>query len=392
MDDETFDDTGFFDVPGTSPSAPKAIQPKSWLCGWNFTTDLYRVLEHAVDHFRTRRTRMQQKSFLHNIFEIDDSVSQAHVRDRVMDMYKNLPPQFKSTQPVTQDPKQDRFGFQAANIAATVQLLRMVLFSSGNNTVHERCQIASEVVDAFMTIPVGYLKAISSPLLHHLAGIGHILGAVFEEPLSQAAYQQVRIVLLRMAQLLEKLDIGLMSSAGVGERLRTHVMRIDEFWARQTQAHVQSLGIKYSPQHPHHQQQQQQQQQYVGQPHTHTHALPSNHQIGYVQRGRQSSLSGSPYNHNVHPNNASENQAESPGSASYVSSNADLSNNTNGSHSANGTGPRDGGGGNSNHVHTNNLRHGQVSGQFQLPPELYNDFPWGFGVEDDVEYPVMQAV
>lgn len=58
-----------------------------------------------------------------------------------------------------------------------------MLFASGGGTIEERCKIASEVVDAFMCIPVSYLRAISSPLLHHLAGIGAILGSVLEEPL-----------------------------------------------------------------------------------------------------------------------------------------------------------------------------------------------------------------
>lgn len=103
----------------------------------------------------------------------------------------------------------DRYGFQAANIAATVQLLRMMLFASGGGTVEERCRIASDVVEAFTHIPVAYLRAISSPLLYHLAGIGAMLGTVLEEPLSDLAYQQVRVVLLSLAQLLENLDQGI---------------------------------------------------------------------------------------------------------------------------------------------------------------------------------------
>ena len=123
----------------------------------------------------------------------------------------------------------DRYGFQAANITATVQLLRMMLFASGGGTVEERCKIASEVVDAFMRIPVAYLRAISSPLLHHLAGIGAILGSVLEEPLGDIAYQQVRVVLLSLAQLLENLDHGIHSAINA-ERLRDLVTQIDGYW------------------------------------------------------------------------------------------------------------------------------------------------------------------
>ena len=82
-----------------------------------------------------------------------------------------------------------------------------MLFASGGGSVEERCKIASEVVDAFSSIPVAYLRATSSPLLHHLAGIGMILGSVFEEALSEATYHQVRAVLLALSQVLENLAL-----------------------------------------------------------------------------------------------------------------------------------------------------------------------------------------
>jgi hypothetical protein len=241
IDDDMFDDNGFASVSdnsppviGPSPSrAMDGVRETSWLCGWNFTTDLYRILEHAMDNFRTRRARLQKKTFLSEIFGDGSLVSQSAVCDSVMNMYANLPQRFKETPPITFDMKEDRFGFQAANIIATVQLLRMVLFAARGATVGERCQVAREVIDAFITIPVGYLNAISSPLLHHLAGIGSILGSVFEEPLSESEYLQVRSVLLTMAQLLANLDLGLHSTAGASERLKAHVARIDEYMATQ---------------------------------------------------------------------------------------------------------------------------------------------------------------
>src|ERR1700710_858088 len=38
------------------PSEP-IPNPNYWLHGWNFTTDLYRVLEHAMDNFHRRRPK-----------------------------------------------------------------------------------------------------------------------------------------------------------------------------------------------------------------------------------------------------------------------------------------------------------------------------------------------
>ena len=239
LDDESFDDSGYrqpmqAQSPGSIGPSPSSVgdnvRTSSWLCGWNFTTDLYRALEHIVTMFRDRPR--YKRSFLQNICGDRTPLSASSVKETIMSMYTNLPQCFKETEALTFDLSHDRYGFQAANITATVQLLRMVLFSAGGATIEERCQIASEVVDAFMKIPVGYLRAISSPLLNHLAGIGAILGSVFEEPLSESGYHQVRVVLLSLAQLLENLDHGAHSTHSA-ERLRSQVAKIDEYMESQ---------------------------------------------------------------------------------------------------------------------------------------------------------------
>ena len=233
MDDETFPDSIY--TPNSSAAATVAASspsglPDSWLVGWNFTTDLYRVMEHAVDNFRTRRARMLKQNFLNRIFGESGNVqaSQASVLQNVMDMYLQLPNRFKEIQPISFNAQEDRFGFQAANIIATVQLLRMVLFSDIGASVADRCGIATEVVQAFNNIPGGYLKAISTPLLHHLAGIGSILSTVYEEPISEPEYHKVREVLLSMAQLLSNLDTAFEKSTA-SDRLRDYVSRMDGY-------------------------------------------------------------------------------------------------------------------------------------------------------------------
>lgn len=243
IDDDLLDDSGYPSNPsaspisiGQSPSRNGAqAETSSWLCGWNFVTDLYRVLEHVITHFRYRRSRVHKHSFLHNIFREQPPFSQASVRDNVMQMYINLPQCFKNTPPVTYGIKQDRFGFQAANITATIQLLRIVLLAAGGASIAERCQIVNEVIEAFVSVPVAYLQAISSPLMHHLGGIGTVLGSVVEEPLTEADSDCVRSVMLAMAQLLSNLE-RIHSSTNPSERIRAQVARIDEYMELQRNA------------------------------------------------------------------------------------------------------------------------------------------------------------
>ena len=53
------------------------------------------------------------------------------------------------------------------------------------------------------------------------------LGGVLEEPLDDYQYQQVRTVLLSLAQLLENLDVG-MHSVTSAQKLRDLVVQIDQ--------------------------------------------------------------------------------------------------------------------------------------------------------------------
>lgn len=150
------------------------------------------------------------------------------MRDSVLQMYINLPACFKEIPEMTYDIKKDRVSFQAANISGSVQLLRIVLCVAGDTSIEDRCRVASDVVDALVSVPMPYSLAISTPLLHHLGGIGAILGSVFEEPLSETDYNRIRSIILLMAQLLEKME-AIQHASGASEKLRGLVSRIDEY-------------------------------------------------------------------------------------------------------------------------------------------------------------------
>lgn len=98
--------------------------PVSWLQGWNFSTDLYRVLEHAIDGFRKRSPTTDHTKFVAEVWKMQ-LPQQSNVLEAMMHKYHALPPRFKQTLPVSMDQTQDRFSFQAANIAATMEVCAM---------------------------------------------------------------------------------------------------------------------------------------------------------------------------------------------------------------------------------------------------------------------------
>ncbi|KAK3307781.1 uncharacterized protein B0T15DRAFT_84948 [Chaetomium strumarium] len=213
--------TGQTDLEDSSSST----EPAHWIVGWNFTTDLYRILEHTVSRLRCRSSRFNWlgDSATTGSFSVSSQV-------RVAELYAVLPDVFKHLQPATGDPERDIYGFQAANIQATMALLRMAYLSLDVDIdLEKKCSVVSDVLSTFHQVPKPYLRAISTPLIYHIGGIGIILGSVMEGPLSESSCRRVRDLLLSMAVLLESLEAFLHRSAGAGQRLRNLASRLEEY-------------------------------------------------------------------------------------------------------------------------------------------------------------------
>lgn len=248
VDDAFFDDAGYkreAQSPVNVSSPSSIISSESWLHGYNIVTDLWRLLEHVTMNLHSQIR--EDRPFLEVTAHFRLSPSAAMLQAEIDRIYYSLSHHFLVIGDMTGDRRKDLYGFQAANITATVQLLRMALLALEENTIEQRCQVVSEVVNAFVQIPRSYLCAISSPLLHHLSGIGSILGGVLQESLSDYQYQQVRTVLLSLAQLLENLDVGA-HSVHCAQKLRDLVVRIDNHMAsRRDRGLVSTEEISASP-------------------------------------------------------------------------------------------------------------------------------------------------
>jgi hypothetical protein len=201
----------------------------NWLRGWNVTTDLYRILEHTIRQVRSSHQGLKtdRAPVIHLLGH--ERFNSALVMEGIHRLYENLPARFKDySVPVTGNPAEDVYGFQAANIQATFQLARMTLSSMDpDNDVHQKCAVAENLLSAMHSICPRFLTVISTPLVYHLGGIGHILAGAMEGSLTEAAYQRVRTSLVSLADLLENLESGLQPTAGSSKGLRAQVAKID---------------------------------------------------------------------------------------------------------------------------------------------------------------------
>lgn len=88
-----------------------------WLTGWNLITDLYRILEYAVNAFRAKRT-----SIAYQRSPAFATLSAAQVLEQVHALQTDLPVRFRQASCQSQNVRNNRCGFQTANIVATVQV------------------------------------------------------------------------------------------------------------------------------------------------------------------------------------------------------------------------------------------------------------------------------
>lgn len=103
---------------------PRQDAGVSFIRGWNFVTQLYRILEHLNDRIRSRQTYDREPcDEVNRLFsEKEDNLgdsgpSAAEILKLVSGLYEGLPDQFKRACPMTWDIVEDRYGFQGLYLA-----------------------------------------------------------------------------------------------------------------------------------------------------------------------------------------------------------------------------------------------------------------------------------
>lgn len=142
---------------GGDNSDPQTTSTASWLTGWNFVTELYKTLEHALDSPGNRDLHMDS-----------GTVTASAFLDFLDTAYSSLPQAFKEIRPFSKDARQDRFGYQSANILVTLQTIKMVVVCRDLTDARQRdhaVQIAEALLRDVGAVPLAYLQAISSPLV-----------------------------------------------------------------------------------------------------------------------------------------------------------------------------------------------------------------------------------
>ncbi|KAJ9256875.1 hypothetical protein C8Q69DRAFT_499124 [Paecilomyces variotii] len=214
----------------------------SFLQGWNFCSDLYRLLEHirAAKHMEQQgKTKTTNESSS----EIETLIAGVRPpRDFASDSlhfiskaHKDLPPVLKSVKTLTGDLSTDRYSFVAANILFTTQNMKMLIVESEQPSINRCCDIASDLLDELSVVPLEFFQTVSTSSLHHLSHVGQLLSSTIRKPLSAWRYIQVHNILLLLADFLEKIESSRLPSAGLAIKLRTQISAMDSYMQQVSQ-------------------------------------------------------------------------------------------------------------------------------------------------------------
>lgn len=177
-------------------------QFEDWFSGWNLTTDLYRLLEHAVLNLRFRHRKQS------SILQSYDGPDISHIMERLSKLQDQIVPQFGSVASRSSDSGRNRCGFQACNILCTIHLARMMASVASHQGIQIVCQAARDMMLNMSSIPHEYIRATGSPLLQQLAGVGYMLLSVAKRDVDiHAHYSTFKEVMQSIVEFLTRFSL-----------------------------------------------------------------------------------------------------------------------------------------------------------------------------------------
>jgi hypothetical protein len=189
---------------------------EDWFAGWNTTTDLYRILEHAIVEFRASRRSVNAQR---------EPTQHSYLHQRLMEIQGRALPQFDRVHDKSTDSGRNRCGFQATNILFTIHMIRMFLATGSPARLLEA---AGTLLDSARKIPTAYIRAGGVRLLQELAGTGLMLGAIAVQastPIPQA--QSLVNVQIALAEFLEARAVASGTAVALATRLREQINQIN---------------------------------------------------------------------------------------------------------------------------------------------------------------------
>ncbi|KAJ5585111.1 uncharacterized protein N7459_004911 [Penicillium hispanicum] len=196
------------------PRITPAMDPEThaWTAGWDYITDLFRLLEYAIFCLHGCKNR---KALL-AVF--CDRPSPTTLLDSLARL-KASKPRILSTLSAPDDGCQsNRCSYMAVQITCTETLVTIMALLYCQAPAHEVMAIAESFLEEVTKAPLIMLKVASSQILHQLLGVGHMICNASRYDNGRYRSEAKRLIAF-LGDLAKNLEHDIPSAAEAGERL-----------------------------------------------------------------------------------------------------------------------------------------------------------------------------
>jgi hypothetical protein len=188
-------------------------ETRAWTAGWDYITDLFRLLEYAIFSLHGCKSR---RAFL---TALCDRPSPETLLDSLEQLKRGRPRILLSLAEPDGCIASKRCSYMAVQIACTETLITVMALLYCQAPTSEVIAVAEAFITEVSTAPLIMFKVASSQIVHQLLGVGHMLDNASRHGSDQYRSGARRLIAI-LRDLVENLEHDIPSAAKAGERLR----------------------------------------------------------------------------------------------------------------------------------------------------------------------------
>ncbi|KAI1842635.1 hypothetical protein JX265_012628 [Neoarthrinium moseri] len=196
--------------PRITPSTEADAQ--AWISGWDYITDLFRLLEYAIFCLRACKSR---KAVL---APFCDRPSPATLLDALARLKAGKPRILLGLAQDQNDFQSNRCRYLAVQIMCTETLVNIMALLYCQAPADEMMNLVEEFLKEVTKVSLILFKVSGSPLVHQLVGVGHMLHNASQQDNGRFLGQAKRLI-MNLSNLVKSLKDHIPSAADSGDRL-----------------------------------------------------------------------------------------------------------------------------------------------------------------------------
>lgn len=192
-----------------------APETRAWTAGWDYITDLFRILEHTISNLRRVKDRRPALAGL------CDGLPPTTLVDSLGRLKANKPRILLgiNERSGSGDLQSNRCRYMSVQITCAEALVTIMTLLYCQAPAHEVMEVAEKFIEEVSQAPLIMFKVASSQIVYDLLGVGHMLHNASRHDGNQYRTEARRLIAF-LADLVGNLELDIPLAAEIGGRLR----------------------------------------------------------------------------------------------------------------------------------------------------------------------------